>query len=242
MRLADRLVVAGARRARLLLGSRRRVRHRRPRDGSRGVPSDDLASPEHDHRRSRRRRPARCPQAPEASGVRHQPRRIRGRLAEGTAPGSRAPDTSRPRGGARGHRPRLRRGAGRDRILKRVARGSSAPHPLAQGPVCADRHRPAALRAGRPRRRDPHGRRAADDQPAAAEALALLQASQADARPGPVGSRAAPARAGLRVQRDRDQARLGGAGVLPPAPHGLRRQAFPDVQVPDDGRQRRHAA
>ena len=84
-RLAHRPLVAGARGARLLLGSGVGFVTAGRATRTRCLPSDDLLSPEHDHRRGRRRRAARRPQAPEAPRVRDQPGRIRGRLAEGAA-------------------------------------------------------------------------------------------------------------------------------------------------------------
>ena len=74
------------------------------------------------------------------------------------------------------------------------------------------------------------------------QALALLEAPEADARPGPLGRRRllllAPLFAFVALKIKLDSS---GPGVLPPAAHGLRRQAVPDVQVPDDGRRRRRA-
>ena len=91
-----------ARRARdRLLGRGRRSRSRLPgrspaarAAGARRVPA------EHDHRRRRRRRPADRAQDPQPPRVRHQPRRLRRRGAEGAARRPRASDDARRAGPA----------------------------------------------------------------------------------------------------------------------------------------------
>ena len=66
-----------------LLALRHRRHHRGPGDRAWGRAAPPRLRPEHDHRRSRRRRPARGEEAAAASRVRAQPRRLRRRPAQG---------------------------------------------------------------------------------------------------------------------------------------------------------------
>ena len=144
----------------------------RPED----LPAQHLVPPEHDHRRRRRRRPAGRAEAPQASGVRDQPRRLRRLAAPAEAGRARPGRVARFVRAPAGARAAAGRRANRDRVLERLVGGDAGARSLARGRRGADRHRPAPVRARQPARPGRHGRGPAARRAASEAALAVVTA------------------------------------------------------------------
>ena len=106
--------------ARALLGARDRSRPCLPDDRACAVPAKRRLRPEHAHRRRRACRTACREEAPPASGVQGERRRLRGRAPSGPHRRARKPQCRRTTGGAAGDRFRSRRRPRHRRLLSSI--------------------------------------------------------------------------------------------------------------------------